>query len=147
MLLSTPAQPTPRVRPVPADATNPLPQLAPVLDIRAQPCRLGRRAKQFVLLENDEFGEYKRACFEVSGVLVSLQFYRWTDDGTMTVFVDLAECVRRALPPLELAERALKGLGLDNVPCSWVHTPTQQLFWQRVDPHLVAARLEGKKVG
>lgn len=145
MLPSSPAQATPRVRPVVADATHALPQLVPVLDICAEPHEMGRRTKQFVLLENDEFGEYKRACYEVSGVLVSLQFYRWTDDGTMTVFVDLAQCVEKVLPPLVLVERALKGLGLENVPRRWVHTPAQQLFWQRVDPHALAKRLNSCK--
>lgn len=111
----------------------------PVLDILAKPDDLGRRASAFVEhFDNDLLGQYKRAQFMVDGVLVYLQFFRATDDGTMTVCVDLATCVEKAISPLQLTQRVLQALDLDSAPRRWVHTTSEQLFWQQVDPFLVA---------
>jgi hypothetical protein len=132
----------PKVRRVADEAFAALRNGVPVLDIRAQPQDLGRRANAFVeRFDNNLLGQYKRAQFMVDGVLVYLQFFRATDDGTMTVCVDLATCVEKAIPPLELALRVLQALGLESAPRRWVHTPSEQLFWQQVDPFLVARKV------
>ena len=113
----------------------------PILDIEAFTTDLGRFSDRFVEDGDENLGQYMQACFKVSGVLVYLRRFRLTDDGTMTVFVDLPECVDRLLSPLSIARAALLGLELETARCTWVHTPCEVFFWQQVDPHLLAARM------
>lgn len=114
----------------------------PVLDIVASPADFGRRAATFVEhCDDDLLGQYKRAQFQVDGVIAYFQFYRATYEKDMTVFVDLATCVDKGLPPLTVASRLLQALGLGHVERCWVHTASEQLFWQRVDPFVISKKL------
>ncbi len=113
-----------------------------VLELEGGPTDLGRRSGQFTQhSDNLLLGDYKRAAFELDGVLVHLELYRFTNDGTMTMFVDLDRCVQQAVSPLSIAHRATQALGLGSLRKSWVHTRAEELFWQRVDPHVLAANL------
>ena len=113
----------------------------PVLDVEASTTDLGHFSDRFAEDVDENLGQYMQACFKVNGVLVYLRRFRLTDDGTMTVFVDLPECVDQLRSPLSIARAALLGLELESARCTWVHTPSETLFWQQVDPHRLAARM------
>jgi hypothetical protein len=133
---------TARLRCASAQALERSAQAVPVLDFTARPADLGRRAKNFEEHTDHDLGlQYKRAAYELDGVLVFLQFFRHTYDGNMTLYVDLAACVASSSSPLSLAARALEALNLQGASRTFVHTKAEELFWQRVDPLVVAAKL------
>ena len=114
------------------------PRCLPALEVTAAPRDFGRRARHFINGYDDNFGEFKRAWFEVDSVACYLQCYREADDGTLTVFADLAACLRRARSPNTVALRLLSGLGMEAASITFVHTAAEQAFWLGVDPHAVA---------
>ena len=121
--------------------TNRLRRGVPVLTLQALPEDLGRRARHFNEHHNPHFGPYLRAQFAIGSSVVYMQMYQWPDDGTLTLFVDLDDCLEQVISPLAAARRALTALGLSDTRCTWVHTSTEQAFWEQVDPHQVAALL------
>ena len=131
----------PKVRAASAEAFKAMRRRVPALEVLATPAAMGRRARNFTEADDENLGQFKRACFEVSGVVLYLQCYRWADDGTMTLFVDVDACVARARSPLTVAGQALAGLGLGDARRTWVHTASEQMYWGLVDPHQVANAL------
>ena len=86
------------------------PRCLPALEVTAAPRDFDRRARHFI-----------------NGY-----------DGTLTVFADLAACLRRARSPNTVALRLLSGLGMEAASITFVHTAAEQAFWLGVDPHAVA---------
>lgn len=122
----------------------------PVLEITAEPTELGRWSSQWVEGEDTWLGQCKRLGWELSMAepegetarfITFFKFFRATDDGTLTLYVDIDACVRHARSPLSIAQAAVRHLGLSDAPVSWVHTEAEKEFWQKVDPHLVAQTL------
>lgn len=133
---------TPRLKNVACDA-DALTGAVAVLEVQATPEDLiGRRARQFV--EHDDkplFGQAKRAVFELDAIAFYLELYRHTDDGSMTLYVDLEACVDKAVSPVAFAVRCMGALGLSSSAVSYLHTGAEERFWRQVDPLKAAKAL------
>ena len=120
---------------------RPVPRCLPVVDLVADPRSLGVLSRNLTLGYDPLVGEYKRTWFEAQGVQGYLQCFRETDDGTMTLYLDVNRCAETGRRPLAVAQHVRQSLQLGAV--RWVHTAAEQLFWQGVDPLNACALVEG----